>query len=80
MALVSCTGPVWNLDHVIIATVFIVYGIVGPKAKERRLLATFGAAFREHLSRLPFFPTPSSCWNAVRNTLNNPVYTTSRSE
>ena len=80
MALVSCTGPVWNLDHVIIATVFITYCIFGPMAKERRLLVTFGPKFREHLSRLPFFPTPSSCWNAARTSLKNPVYTASRSE
>ena len=70
MALVSCTGPVWNLDHAIISIVFLTYCIFGPISKERRLLATLGPEFREHMERIPFFPTPSSCWNALRNALS----------
>jgi protein-S-isoprenylcysteine O-methyltransferase Ste14 len=80
MALVSCTGPVWNLDHLIIAMVFIAYCIFGPMAKERRLRGTFGPTFREHVAPIPFFPTPLSCWNALTTVLNKPVYTSPRSE
>ncbi len=66
MALVSCTGPIWNIDHAIVATIFLTYCILGPLFKERRLLAMHGPEFARHLREVPFFPTPSSCWRAVR--------------
>lgn len=65
MALVSCTGPIWNIDHAIIAGVFLTYCVLGPVFKERRLLAIHGAEFARHLQEAPFFPTPSSCWKAL---------------
>jgi methanethiol S-methyltransferase len=65
MALVSCTGPIWNLDHALIAVVFLTYCILGPKFKERRLLATHGPEFAKHLRETPFFPTLTSCWRAL---------------
>jgi protein-S-isoprenylcysteine O-methyltransferase Ste14 len=65
MALVSIAGPVWNIDHLIIATVFAAYCVIGPRVKERRLLKTFGATFETHMNEVPFFPTPRSCWRAL---------------
>lgn len=65
MALVSVTGPVWNIDHLIIALVFVTYCVVGPRMKERRLLKSFGSAFETHMKEMPFFPTPRSCWRAL---------------
>jgi len=66
MALVSCTGPIWNLDHALIASIFLAYCVLGPMAKERRLLKMFGQEFEEHRKNVPFFPTPSSCLKAFR--------------
>jgi protein-S-isoprenylcysteine O-methyltransferase Ste14 len=65
MALVSTTGPVWNIDHLIVATIFVTYCVVGPRVKERRLLKAFGPTFETHMRELPFFPTPRSCWRAL---------------
>jgi len=60
MALVSCTGPVWNWDHAMIASVFLTYCILGPIHKERRLTKYYGEAFSSYAERTPFFPTPRS--------------------
>lgn len=68
MALVSCTGPIWNIDHAIIAAVFLTYCIVGPIAKERRLKRTFGPEFERHMEEIPFFPTPASCLRTFKET------------
>jgi protein-S-isoprenylcysteine O-methyltransferase Ste14 len=65
MALVSCTGPIWNFDHALITVVFLTYCVLGPKAKEHRLLATHGPEFEKYLRETPFFPTPASCWRAL---------------
>lgn len=65
MALVSVTGPIWNVDHLIVATIFVTYCVVGPRLKERRLLKTFGSQFQTHMKEIPFFPTPRSCWRAL---------------
>jgi protein-S-isoprenylcysteine O-methyltransferase Ste14 len=65
MALVSCTGPVWNLDHAIIAAVFTTYCVVGPMFKERRLEKHFGAEFKAYRENIPFFPTPRSIIRAL---------------
>jgi protein-S-isoprenylcysteine O-methyltransferase Ste14 len=66
MILVSITGPVWNIDHLIIASVFVPYCLIGPVMKERRLIRSFGASFSQHMREIPFFPTPLSCWRALR--------------
>ena len=65
MALVSCTGPVWNLDHAIIAAVFTTYCVIGPIFKESRLEKQFGAKFSEFKKDRPFFPTPRSLLRAL---------------
>ncbi len=65
MALVSCTGPVWNIDHAIIALIFTFYCVVGPLLKERRLVKQFGTPFLEYRQRTPFFPTPRSLTRAL---------------
>lgn len=66
MVLVSITGPVWNIDHLIIASVFVPYCLIGPVMKERRFMRSFGASFSQHMKEIPFFPTPRSCWRAIR--------------
>lgn len=66
MVLVSITGPVWNIDHLIIASVFVPYCLIGPVIKERRFTRAFGASFSQHMKEVPFFPTPRSCWSALR--------------
>lgn len=66
MALVSCTGPVWNIDHAIIGAVFTSYCVLGPLLKERRLSRQFGEAFLHYRERVPFFPTPRSIARALR--------------
>ncbi len=55
MALVSCIGPVWNIDHAVIAFVFTAHCVVGPVLKERRLEKHFGAEFAAYRENLPFF-------------------------
>lgn len=67
MALVSCTGPVWNIDHAVIACVFTTYCVVGPILKERRLEKYFGAEFVKYRENTPFFPTPRSIVRRVRS-------------
>lgn len=66
MALVSSTGPVWNLDHAIIASVFVTYCVVGPKLKERRLRKQYGESFSTYSEATPFFPTPQSVLRFLR--------------
>ena len=70
MAAVSCTGPVWNLDHAILSGIFITYCIVGPMLKDRRFATMYGDAFVAFKENTPFFPTPNSCllafWGVVR--------------
>lgn len=65
MALVSCIGPVWNIDHAVIACVFTTYCVVGPMLKERRLEEHFGAEFAAYRENIPFFPTPRSIALAI---------------
>jgi uncharacterized membrane protein len=65
MALVSCSGPVWNIDHVIISAVFISYCIAGPMIKDRRFRKKFGDAFVAYHNSVPFYPTPTSCFRAL---------------
>jgi protein-S-isoprenylcysteine O-methyltransferase Ste14 len=66
MALVSCTGPIWNLDHAVIASVFTTYCIIGPIFKERRIEKHFGAEFAAYRQDIPFFPTPRSILRGLR--------------
>lgn len=66
MALVSCIGPVWNIDHAVIAFVFTAHCVVGPVLKERRLEKHFGAECAAYRENLPFFPTCRSLGHALR--------------
>lgn len=66
MALVSCTGPVWNIDHAVIAFVFTNYCVVGPTVKERRLEKHFGADFAAYRENTPFFRTSRSVGHVLR--------------
>jgi protein-S-isoprenylcysteine O-methyltransferase Ste14 len=65
MAMVTVSGPVWNVDHLLIASIFVTYCIVGPRLKEKRLVKAFGSSFEGHIQEVPFFPTPRSCWRAI---------------
>lgn len=65
MALVSRTGPVWNIDHAVIAFVFTTYCVVGPIVKERRLEKHFSAEFAAYRENIPFFPTLRSIGHAL---------------
>ena len=56
MALVSLTGPVWTLDHLIVAIVFGAYCVVGPLRKDARYRARFGERFERYRRSVPFFP------------------------
>lgn len=62
MLLVALTGPLWTIDHLVIAGVFSVYCVLGPWAKERRYRKLFGEEFLRYRERTPFFPTPDSLW------------------
>lgn len=66
MALVSITGPVWTLDHLLVCLFFLPYRVVGPLVKERRYLRLHGTSYATYRSTVPFFPTPRSCWRALR--------------
>ena len=59
MALVALTGPIWTVDHAIIAAVFGLYCIVGPIVKERRYSARYGERFDQYRRSVPFFPLPA---------------------
>ena len=56
MALVALLGPVWTVDHLIIAVVFCSYCILGPIHKERRYRKRFGERFEAYRRSVPFFP------------------------
>ncbi len=56
MALVAITGPIWTLDHVIVAVVFCAYCVVGPLRKDARYRLRFGDRFEQYKRATPFFP------------------------
>lgn len=58
MALVAVSGPVWTIDHAIVAAVFCAYCVVGPVIKDRRYRRRFGARFEAYQRAVPFFPLP----------------------
>lgn len=65
MALVTITGPVWTLDHLLVCLFFLPYCVLGPLAKERRYLRIHGTSYAAYRATVPFFPTPRSCWRAL---------------
>jgi protein-S-isoprenylcysteine O-methyltransferase Ste14 len=48
------TGPVWTPDHLLIATIWTTYCVVGPRHKERRFARIHGQAFADYRRRVPF--------------------------
>ncbi|MBI5363673.1 MAG: isoprenylcysteine carboxylmethyltransferase family protein [Planctomycetes bacterium] len=57
--LVLWTAPTWTLDRVLLASVWTLYGILGARRKEARLLARHGDPYREYAARTPFWiPLP----------------------
>ena len=56
--LILLTGPTWGLDHLLIASVWGGYCIVGPIFKERRLRAVFGNRYDEYSSKTPYYAIP----------------------
>lgn len=54
-ALVLWTAPVWSPDWLLLAAVWTVYCIVGPRFKEARFGAMFGARFARYRSAVPYF-------------------------
>jgi protein-S-isoprenylcysteine O-methyltransferase Ste14 len=59
MALVALSGPVWTIDHAVVAAVFCAYCIAGPMLKDRRYQRRFGKRFETYKRAVPFFPMPS---------------------
>lgn len=54
-ALVLWTAPVWSLDWLLLAIVWTIYCIVGPRFKEARFGAVFGARFAKYQAVVPYF-------------------------
>jgi protein-S-isoprenylcysteine O-methyltransferase Ste14 len=60
-ALLLWSGPVWSVDHLLMALPWTVYCVLGPLHKEARYLRRHGEAFREYRRRVPyFFPRPQA--------------------
>jgi protein-S-isoprenylcysteine O-methyltransferase Ste14 len=57
------TGPVWTPDHLVIALVWTVYCLVGPRLKERRYHRLFGEAFEEYRLRVPYMLPKLPDWH-----------------
>lgn len=49
------TGPVWTLDHLLLATAWTLYCLTGPLLKERRYLAAYGAHYARYRERVPYW-------------------------
>ena len=54
-AMVLCSGPVWTLDHCVIASAWTTYCVLGPLLKERRFGTRYGADFEAYRRRVPYF-------------------------
>jgi len=54
-ALTLWTGPVWTIDHLVVALVWSAYCLVGPLAKERRFASHYGGDFARYRARTPYF-------------------------
>ncbi|MBN8548927.1 MAG: isoprenylcysteine carboxylmethyltransferase family protein [Deltaproteobacteria bacterium] len=53
-ALVILTAPVWGVDHVMLALVWVTYCMVGPRLKEKRFLAYYGDEYERYRERTPY--------------------------
>lgn len=56
--MILVTGPVWGLDHLIVAIVWGLYCLIGPIFKEQRLRAAHGQAYSAYSSRVPYYFLP----------------------
>jgi len=54
-ALTLWTGPVWTLDHLIIAIAWTLYCIAGPARKERRYAGYYGERFERYRELVPYW-------------------------
>lgn len=49
------TGPVWSIDHIILAGCWSSYCVLAPLHKEYRYRKRYGAPFLEYQKRVPYF-------------------------
>jgi hypothetical protein len=56
--LILLTGPVWGPDHLIVATVWGAYCLIGPMFKEQRLRAAYGEKYQSYAERVPYYALP----------------------
>lgn len=54
-AVLLWAGPVWTLDHLVLAAGWSAYCYVGPRFKERRYLQRHGRSFAEYRRRVPYW-------------------------
>lgn len=58
------TGPVWTPDHLLLATLWSSYCVLGPLHKERRYLRMHGERFAEYRRAVPYMLPVR--WNHTR--------------
>lgn len=56
--LILLTGPVWGPDHLLIASVWGAYCVVGPLLKEQRLRKVYGSKYESYAERVPYYALP----------------------
>jgi protein-S-isoprenylcysteine O-methyltransferase Ste14 len=49
------TGPVWSIDHALMAGLWTLYCVLAPLHKESRYLKRVGQAYRDYQQRVPYF-------------------------
>jgi len=54
-AIILWTGPVWSLDHLLLAGVWSLYCVLAPLHKESRTLRRSGPAYASYRKRVPYF-------------------------
>lgn len=66
-ALIVLTGPVWGLDHLIIASFWVAYCLIGPRFKEKRLLVIAGEQYRSYQARVPYIISFKGLYRSYRS-------------
>jgi protein-S-isoprenylcysteine O-methyltransferase Ste14 len=54
-ALTLWTGPIWTIDHFLIAFVWTTYCVLAPRHKERRYSARYGERFAHYRTLVPYW-------------------------
>lgn len=54
-SLIILTAPVWSFDHALLAVLWVLYCLIGPKFKERRMQKRVGAQFELIKESTPYF-------------------------